>query len=362
LPAPQKLVIVLIDILVVFGAYAAFRWWAPRARHPSFVRAFALSAAIIGLGGLTLCSGIFSKDQSGIALAQTQVTAPVKSISIGNMRFDMYGAQTNPGQALILIPSLSMGSWEWQSTIGAFANDHAIYAATMSGFDGAPASPPPYVAQADAAVMRLVSQENLKQPVLIGHGFGGHIALRLLEEHPDAFGGAVVVDETPYFPPLAAGQTPQDRAQKISSFSDAIVSAPDWIYQDQTRSTIATMVTDPARAGEVADHSLRSDRTTLAGAMSEMSNEDLRPNLARIDKPLLVIAPVSAQAPYMNDQLRALQPAQLDQTIHDYYVSQYPGARTLTVLTIDNSKDFVMLDQPDLFNQDLRAFLSTLPR
>ncbi|MBV8172862.1 MAG: alpha/beta hydrolase [Candidatus Eremiobacteraeota bacterium] len=287
-------------------------------------------------------------------------SAPTKTVSIGNMHFDVYGTANAPTPALILLPGLSMGSWEWQTTIGAFANDHTVYAATMSGFDGTPASPPPYVSQADTAILRLVSQENLKQPVIIGHGFGGHIALRVMEEHPDTFAGAVIVDETPYFPPLAAGQTAQQRAQNIASFSDAIASAPDWIYQDQTRSTSATMVSDPARASEVADHSLRSDRTTLAGAMSEMSLEDLRPGLARIDKPMLVIAPVSAQAPYMNDQLRALAPAQLDQTIHDYYLSQYAGARSVTVQTIDNSKDFVMLDQPDALNAAIGTFLRSV--
>lgn len=282
---------------------------------------------------------------------------PQKSFVIGNVHFDQYGPLVDPSPALILIPGLSMGSWEWQSTISAFATDHTVYAATLAGFDGTQPASGPYLPQADAAIAQLVRKDNLKAPILVGHSIGGHLALRLVEEHPDMFGGAVIVDETPYFPPLAAGQTVQQRAQNVADLAEGIQSAPDWIYDDQTRSMAATMVTDPAQADDVAQHSLRSDRATLAGATSEMSLDDLRPGLGRITAPVLVIAPVSSQAPYMTDQLRALTPDQLTATIRNYYASQYDGAKTVTVQTIANSKDFVMLDQPDALNAAIRNFL-----
>ena len=287
------------------------------------------------------------------------IPTPAKSFVIGNMHFDRYG-QGEP--AIIMLPSLSVNSWTWSSTIAEMSADHTIYAGNMAGFDGLPPSPPPYIQQADAAIMNLIRQENLKSPVLVGHSLGGHIALRLLEEHPDLFAGAVIVDETPYFPPLQPGQTLQQRAQNVSQLADGIASAPDWLYENQTRSTAATMVTDATQAQIVADHSLRSDRTTLAGATTEMSLEDLRPGLDKITAPLLVIAPVSADAPYMNNQLRGLTPAQLAATIHDYYASQYAGAKTVTVETIANSKHFIMLDQPGALNAAIKNFLTVVTR
>jgi pimeloyl-ACP methyl ester carboxylesterase len=287
------------------------------------------------------------------------IPPPTKSVVIGNMHFDRYG-QGEP--ALIMLPSLSVNSWTWSSAIAEMSADHVIYAGNMDGFDGLPPAPPPYISQADAAVMNLIRQENLKGPVLVGHSLGGHIALRLLEEHPDLFAGAVIVDETPYFPPLQPGQTLQQRAQNVSQLADGIASAPDWLYENQTRSTAASMVTDAAQAQIVADHSLRSDRATLAGATSEMSLEDLRPGLNKITAPLLVVAPVSADAPYMNNQLRGLTPAQLATTIHDYYASQYAGAKTVTVETIANSKHFIMLDQPGALNAAIKSFLTIVSR
>lgn len=291
------------------------------------------------------------------AAAEPVITSPNGSVSIGDMRFDRYG-RGEP--ALILIPGLSMGAWTWQAAISAFSSDHTVYAATLAGFDGMPPSTPPYIDQADAAVVQLVTQERLTKPIVIGHSVGGHLALRLLEERSDLFGGAVIVDATPYFPPLQAGQTPQQRAQGIASLADGIASAPDWLYEDQTRVTVSGMVSDAKQIDNVVQHSLRSDRATLARVTSEMSNEDLRPGLVKIAAPILVVAPVSAQAPYMNDALRALTPDQLTDTVRNYYAQQYLGARTVTVQTIANSKHFIMLDQPDALNAAIKAFLAGL--
>ena len=69
-----------------------------------------------------------------------------------------------------------------------------------------PPSTPPYIDQADTAVMQLITQERLTKPIVIGHSVGGHLALRLAEEHSDLLGGVILVDATPYFPPLQAGQ------------------------------------------------------------------------------------------------------------------------------------------------------------
>jgi pimeloyl-ACP methyl ester carboxylesterase len=291
------------------------------------------------------------------AAAQTFTTPPPSSsLVIGNMRFERYG-QGDP--ALILLPGLSMGAWQWAGTIDAFSKDHAVYAATLAGFDGTPPAQPPYLAQADAAVITLVQQQGLKKPVMIGHSLGGHLALRLIEEHSDLFSGAVLVDTTPYFPPLQTGQTPAQRDANVAMLADGIRSAPDIFYEAQMRQTVATMVTSPVDIETVIEHALRSDRTTLAGTTSEMS-EDLRPALSRIAVPTLVVAPVSHEAPYMTDALRALTPQQLDDTIRNYYASQFPGAKTVTVQTIDGSKHFVMLDQPDALNAAISSFLSSL--
>ena len=291
------------------------------------------------------------------AVAQTfNPPPPTASLSIGNMRFDKYG-QGDP--ALILVPGISMGAWTWASAIKVFERDHLMYAATLAGFDGTPPARPPYLSQADASIVALIKQEGLKRPVIIGHSLGGHLVLRMIEEHPVLFAGAVVVDATPFFPPLQPGQTLAQRNASIDLLADSIRSAPDPIYAAQTRATVASMVSSQADVDTVTQHALRTDRSTLAGVTTELS-EDLRPGLPRIAVPTLIVAPVSRDAPYMTDALRALTQKQLDDTIRNWYAGQFEGARTVSVQTIDGSKHFVMLDQPDALNAAIGAFLAHL--
>ena len=288
------------------------------------------------------------------AAAQPTLALPSKTFDVGNLHVQRFG-QGSP--ALIFIPGLSMGAWIWNAQVAMFASDRAVYTVTVDGFDGIPASPPPVIGKADAAILQLVQQENLVKPVLVGHSLGGHLAQRLLEEQPTLFGGAIVLDTMPYYPPPVDGQSPAQREQGIRQLADGIQSAPDWLYAQQTQVYAMGMVTDSREADAVAQHSLTSDRATLAAATTEMSDEDLRPKLVTITAPVLVVAPVSAQAPYMNDALRALTPDQLTATVRAWYASQYVGGRTVTVETIANSKHFIMLDQPDALNAMIKTFL-----
>lgn len=49
--------VILLELAIVALVFAAFLRWAPRSRHPTFVRALAVGLAIVGLGGVTVCSG-----------------------------------------------------------------------------------------------------------------------------------------------------------------------------------------------------------------------------------------------------------------------------------------------------------------
>jgi pimeloyl-ACP methyl ester carboxylesterase len=310
------------------------------------------TAAVAAVAAAVLTQGLGQP-----AAAQATIAAPARTFDIGNLHVQRFG-QGSP--AMILIPGLSMGAWTWTGQIATFSADHAVYAVTIDGFDGTPTAPPPIIAKADAAIVQLVKQESLDKPVLIGHSLGGHLALRLVEEHSDLFNCAVLVDVMPYFPPPVPGQSSQQRAAGIEQLAEGIQSAPDWLYEEQTRATVAGMVTDSHEADAIAQHSLSSDRLTLAAATTEMSTEDLRPKLGDIAVPVLVVAPVSPQAPYMNQALRALTPDQLTVAVRNWYLSQYLGAKTVTVETIANSKHFIMLDQPDALNAAIKTFLIAL--
>ena len=72
---------------------------------------------------------------------------------------------------------------------------------------------------------------------------------------------------------------------------------------------------------------------------------DLRPDLANIRVPLLVL--------YVLPQGAPLTAEQIDQ----YYAASYANAPNHQVRRVQDSYHFIQFDQPELFQRELRAFL-----
>src|SRR5262245_30886258 len=62
---------------------------------------------------------------------------PVESFDAGMLHVQKFGAG---GRNVILIPGLSSGPWVWRDTIAKLSPTCTIYAITLPGFDGRPAS------------------------------------------------------------------------------------------------------------------------------------------------------------------------------------------------------------------------------
>ncbi len=72
--------------------------------------------------------------------------------------------------------------------------DHRVLAVDLPGFGTSPPPPGPWgSADYAAAVGRLLEERNLHPAVLVGHSFGGRVAVVLAADRPDLVSGLVVV-------------------------------------------------------------------------------------------------------------------------------------------------------------------------
>jgi len=89
-----------------------------------------------------------------------------------------------------------------------------------------------------------------------------------------------------------------------------------------------------------------SDTSAFANALADDMTLDLRPGLAAITTPITLVYPDYA-------------PIGVPKGATDgVYHAAYTGAKKATLVPIENSPHFVMLDQPALFNTALDAFLA----
>ncbi|GAB2518356.1 alpha/beta fold hydrolase [Nocardia heshunensis] len=272
---------------------------------------------------------------------------------VDGMRVEQTG---DGGAPVILLPGSMTGPWEWGTTIAELRRHHrTVYAVAFPGFDGAPAPAESHdlIGRYTDEVVQLISTRRLVKPILMGHSIGGTIALRIAAQHPELISGVIAVEGLPVFPGYEL--VPQPRRTEIA---DATATALRAVQTPDAKLTYArnylrqTGVIDPALADQYAPLMARSDFTTAAEYLREDILDDNRAGLAAATVPIWEICP------YYRPQDEKFADTATDKA--DYYRSLLATAPNATVVSIEPALHYVMLDQPDVFNETVTGILTGL--
>lgn len=278
---------------------------------------------------------------------------PSSSFDIGILHVDRYGSGA---QALILIPGLGGGPWVWYGTIAHFQSTYTIYALTLPGFDGRPPTKqtPLFTAFSDS-FWKLLADQHIVHPIVIGHSIGGTLAILLGEEHPNRLRAIVAVDGLPVFPMLASATAEERQAAAARAAAQlASESGAAWL-DSQTKYMASIGTLDPSLVAATAQLQAKSDPNAEAAWVTEDLTTDLRPDLPKETAPLLEIMPYNP-----SPSTDGTPTYTRDQTVA-FYRSLLAGAPNAQVRAIVPSRHFVMLDQPDALYASIAGFIDSVP-
>lgn len=256
---------------------------------------------------------------------------------------------TGSGPDVVLIPGLSSSPQVWGGTVAAVPGYryHLIHVAGFaSKAPGANASGP-VVAPVAEEIARYIEEVHLDRPAIVGHSLGGAWAMMIAARHPGSASKIMVVDMMPFLgamfgPPGVTAEGVKPIAEQIRQ---GIASSAGEQRRATIEQTIATMIrTESLRRGPI-EHSLASDPAVSGQAMYDLITTDLRPELSAIKVPVTVLWVVPPSAP--------VSQAQMEQ----YYRMSYANVPQAVLKRIPDSYHFIMLDQPEAFQAELRAFL-----
>ncbi|MCL6699132.1 alpha/beta hydrolase [Sphingomonas sp. NSE70-1] len=259
-------------------------------------------------------------------------------------------AVTGTGADVVLIPGLSSSPDVWNGTVAAVPG-YRYHLVKVAGFDGAPAggnaSGPVLIPVADE-IARYIKEAGLKSPALVGHSMGGSFAMLVAGRNEGIASKVMVVDMMPFLGAMFGGPkaTPESVVPMATQIREGIARSAGDARKKQIEGTIASMVkTETMRPSAVAQ-SLASDPAVSGQGMYDLIVTDLRPDLAKITVPLTVLWVVPQGAPLTQPQMDG------------YYRASYAGAPQAVVKHIPDSYHFIMYDQPELFQAELKAFLA----
>ena len=284
------------------------------------------------------------------ACASTPAPLPKAAASFdsGSLHVDVYGT---PGKrALVFIPGLTCGPWEWSGEINRFASNYTIYAITLPGFDGSAPISGPLFHTTSADFWSLLENHRIDRPVVIGHSLGGTLAIMLAEQHADRLRAIVAVDGLPVFPGME-NATPQQRAQAAQRFGSMMASsttAAQFEYAEKNYA-LPTMMSSPQDIAAVAPLVAKSDPKASGAWASEDVSLDLRPQLKAVSVPFLEVAPY--------DPVLQAQAFNSAAAVAAYYSGLLSGAPSAHVKVIEPSRHFVMYDRPDDLHAAIAQFV-----
>lgn len=257
--------------------------------------------------------------------------------------------EAKPGrEPLYLIPGLSSPRQVWDGIAPDLARDRQVLLVQVNGFGGDDIGQNGKSGMTDGIIADILSdaaRRGAKRPAVIGHSYGGLIGMMLAARHPDRVGRLLVVDTLPFFgklfDPAATPASIAPRAEQLRAMTvagadrmkamPAVTSDPGGIWSNTPEGRI-----------KVANWGLKADQRAVAQALYEDIVTDIGPELGKVTaKPFTILY----AAGIGEAQARAVwEPA-------------YAGT-TARLVAVPNSYHFIMLDQPQRFAAEVKAFLA----
>lgn len=261
------------------------------------------------------------------------------------------------GQPMILIPGLNSSGATWDSTVAHYQNHYTCYVLTLAGFAGQPPIQGPLLPAVREQLAAYIVAQHLHRPVIVGHSLGGSLALDLAEHHPNLVGPLVIVDSLPFYPGAWFGAKTLADAQPILKQMQtgmAHMTEAQYIASAKSGASTNAMTLSPERQKTLEQWGVTTDMHTFIRADMELMNMDLRPGLAKITSPTLLLGTWMGWV----KQISGYGPKLTRADFVASFKQQYATLPHLHFAMADHSEHFIMWDDPAWFFQQLDSFLA----
>lgn len=280
-------------------------------------------------------------------LAAATVLTPASAADFTSERIAVSTEGTGPD--VVLVPGLGSSPRVWRELVRAVPG-YRYHLVQVSGFAGhARGSNAQGKVAAPVAdeIARYIAATGLDRPAIIGHSMGGTIGLMVAGRHPEALSKLMVVDMLPFLGAMFG--PPGTTTETVKPTADAVVAglktADPAVRLARSSATINSMVDNVAMRPTALDDSIKSDPDVVARSLHELIVTDLRPELEKVVVPTTVL--------YVMTKTPGMTEAAMDSA----YKAAYAPLKGATLKRIDSSAHFIMWDQSEQFQAEVRQFL-----
>lgn len=264
-----------------------------------------------------------------------------------HIRTTLHGAN---GPLIILIPGMSTPGAVWDDSVTRLSPNHRLLVVDVRGFDGERGTVNEGAGLIEGIVTDLATDlraRNLGPATIVGHSFGGLVAMHFALSHADQTSRLLIVDALPFFGTvIRPDASVENIAPQASRMHDGIIANADAMRAAGARGVAQGVVgqwsVGQDNATRIANWAMRAEPNVVAQAMMEDMQSDLRPDIARIHVPMTVLYQAEG-----NPELA-----------HARYSADYAANPAVHLVPVTRTAHFIMLDRPDAFDAELAAILA----
>ncbi len=257
---------------------------------------------------------------------------------------------TGKGQPMILIHGMSCSADVWKGVTDHYKKNYEIHLVTLKGFGNKEsAESEHYLKQVKDEVISYVKENKLNKPVLMGHSMGGFLSLWAASEASQLFSKVIAVDGIPYFPAVQMPGITPEQAKNIATQMQANMSnVTEEAFMQQQKMIIASMIASEDNRDAVVEMGVNSNRNVITQAYGEMYTTDIRPEMAKVKVPVLVLGAWAAYEQYGSTKAAVVQ----------NYEAQCKDIENVKVAVADKAYHFIFYDEPVWFFNQVDGFLA----
>ncbi len=267
---------------------------------------------------------------------------------------------------LILVPGINCDWTIWESFMARNGERYTMHAVTLPGFGGSgpanivmgtPYSATVWLDNARRAAVRVADDLKLEKPLVVGHGMGGAIALDVGIQNGDRVAGVVSIEGLAAIPLSGPDEqwTPEKRRIAVDGgITDYFSQQPEERFHQERARNIASMTSDQAMAAKLKAMFDKVSRPIAMRYLLEVMATDLRPALASMTTPALVVGAIPPLPEGAKPE--SLEPAR------STWRGQFAKAPSVTLVLIEGSRHLVMEDQPKQLDDAIAGFVAGLKR
>jgi len=267
----------------------------------------------------------------------------VASLHLLNGQSAIHPVKQGSGTAIIFLPGFTTPGSIWNPTIANLEGTYETHVISYAGFNGRAPIDTPWYAAIKKELIDYVREERLRSFVVIGHSMGGNLATELAVEFGNEVAGLILVDALPCMRELMMPDVPVSALAYDNPYNQQILGMNAEGFRKMARRMAANMTTQSDRVDELTQWALQADRKTYVYGYTDLLKLDLRPDLEEIVPHTLILGTTFPSR----------------EMTQNTFEQQYARLSNKKIELADNSRHFIMLDQPEWFYAKINAYLAT---